>query len=159
MLLQRWDAKICRKEKSPQPGMEVITTRLWVQHAHHWATWAGHTREAGSYHSVFDAVMLLLAEHWLQHEVLLFPFPKMFPWLFYNPTKQMYLEVYWNQPVCLCLSISVCLSICVQNICNLVVTNSYSYWNFLDAMFMYKSCTRQSFMICIGASILKCPFL
>ena len=41
MLLQRWEAKICRKEKSPQPGIELTTTRSWVWHAHHWATRAG----------------------------------------------------------------------------------------------------------------------
>ena len=34
--------KICRKEKSPQPGIELPTTRSWVRHAHHWATQAGH---------------------------------------------------------------------------------------------------------------------
>ena len=33
--------KICRKEKSPQPGIELSTTRLWVQHAQHWATRVG----------------------------------------------------------------------------------------------------------------------
>ena len=38
MLLQRWEAKICRKEKSPQPVIELTTTRSWVLHAHHWAT-------------------------------------------------------------------------------------------------------------------------
>ena len=41
MLLQRWEAKIRRKEKSPQPGIELTTTRLWVRHAHHWTTLAG----------------------------------------------------------------------------------------------------------------------
>ena len=41
MLLQRWEPKIQRKEKSPQPGIELTTTRSWVRHAHHWATWAG----------------------------------------------------------------------------------------------------------------------
>ena len=29
------------KESSPQPGIELITTRSWVRHAHHWATRAG----------------------------------------------------------------------------------------------------------------------
>ena len=43
MLLQRWEAKIRRKEKSPQPGIELTTTRSWVRHAHHWATRAGLT--------------------------------------------------------------------------------------------------------------------
>ena len=38
MLQQRWEAKICRKESSLQPGVELTTTRPWVQHAHHWAT-------------------------------------------------------------------------------------------------------------------------
>ena len=41
MLLQRWEAKIRRKEKSPQPGIELTTTRSRVRHAHHWATQAG----------------------------------------------------------------------------------------------------------------------
>ena len=43
MLLQRWEAKIRRKESSPQPGIELTTTRSWVRHAHHWATRPGHT--------------------------------------------------------------------------------------------------------------------
>ena len=43
MLLQRWEAKIHRKEKSPQPGIKLTTTRSWDQHAHHWATQAGLT--------------------------------------------------------------------------------------------------------------------
>ena len=43
MLLLRWEAKICRKEKSSQPGIELTTTRSWVRHAHHWATQAGQT--------------------------------------------------------------------------------------------------------------------
>ena len=38
MLLQRWEAKIRRKEKSPQPGIGLVTARSWVRHAHHWAT-------------------------------------------------------------------------------------------------------------------------
>jgi hypothetical protein len=38
MLLQRWEAKIHQKESS---GIELTTTRSWVRHAHHWATWAG----------------------------------------------------------------------------------------------------------------------
>ena len=38
MLLQRWEVKIRRKEKSPQPGIELTTTRSWVGCAHHWAT-------------------------------------------------------------------------------------------------------------------------
>ena len=33
MLLQRWEAKIRRKEKSPQPGIELTTTRSWFRHA------------------------------------------------------------------------------------------------------------------------------
>ena len=41
MLLQRWEAKIHRKEKSPQPGIKLTTSRSWVRHAHHWATWVG----------------------------------------------------------------------------------------------------------------------
>ena len=41
MHLQRWEAKIHRKEKSPQPGIELTTTRSRVWHAHHWATQAG----------------------------------------------------------------------------------------------------------------------
>ena len=28
-------------EKLPQPSLELTTTRLWVWHAHHWATWVG----------------------------------------------------------------------------------------------------------------------
>ena len=42
MLLQRWEAKIRRKESSPQPGIKLTATRSWVRHAHHWATLAGH---------------------------------------------------------------------------------------------------------------------
>ena len=42
MLQQRWEAKIRRKESSPQLGIEFTTTRSWVWHAHHWATRAGH---------------------------------------------------------------------------------------------------------------------
>ena len=38
MLLQRWEVKICRKEKSPQQGIKLATTRSWVWQAHHWAT-------------------------------------------------------------------------------------------------------------------------
>ena len=41
LLLQRWEAKIRQKEKSPQPGIELTTTRSWVWHAHHWVTRAG----------------------------------------------------------------------------------------------------------------------
>ena len=42
MLLQRREAKICRKKKkSPQPGIKLATTRSWVRYAHHWATRAG----------------------------------------------------------------------------------------------------------------------
>ena len=41
MLLHRWEAKIRRKLKSPQTGIELTTTRSWVRHAHHWATRAG----------------------------------------------------------------------------------------------------------------------
>ena len=41
MLLQRWEAKIRRKEKSPRLGIELTTTRSRVRHAHHWATQAG----------------------------------------------------------------------------------------------------------------------
>ena len=41
MLLQKWKAKIRQKEKSPQPGIELTTTRSLVRHAHHWATRAG----------------------------------------------------------------------------------------------------------------------
>ena len=42
MLLQRWEAKIRWKEKSPQPGIELTTTRSSVRHAHHWPTRVGH---------------------------------------------------------------------------------------------------------------------
>ena len=38
MLLQRWEAKIRWKEISPQPVIELATTRSWVQHTRHWAT-------------------------------------------------------------------------------------------------------------------------
>ena len=41
MLLQRWWAKICRKEKSPQLGIKLTTNRSWVWHANHWATRVG----------------------------------------------------------------------------------------------------------------------
>ena len=49
MLLQRWEAKIRRKEKSPQPGIELATTRSWVRHAHHWATRAYSVWECETY--------------------------------------------------------------------------------------------------------------
>ena len=35
MLQQRWEAKIRRNFFFPQPGFELITTKLWVRHAHH----------------------------------------------------------------------------------------------------------------------------
>ena len=35
MLLQRWEAKICKKESSPQLGIELTTTRSWVQPLSH----------------------------------------------------------------------------------------------------------------------------
>ena len=38
MLLQRWEAKIRRKESSSQPGIELTALRWWLQHVHHWAT-------------------------------------------------------------------------------------------------------------------------
>ena len=41
MLLQRWGAKKRRKEKLPQLGIKLPTTRSWVRHAHHWANRAG----------------------------------------------------------------------------------------------------------------------
>ena len=41
MLQLRWEAKIRRKECSPQPGIELTTTWSWVRHAHHWAIQAG----------------------------------------------------------------------------------------------------------------------
>ena len=41
MLLQRWETKIRLKEKSPQPGIELTTTRSWVRHAHLWANRVG----------------------------------------------------------------------------------------------------------------------
>ena len=41
MLLHKWEAKIRLKEKSPQPGIELATTRSWVRHAHHWAICPG----------------------------------------------------------------------------------------------------------------------
>ena len=41
MLQQSWEYKIRWKESSPQLGIKLITTRSWVQHAHHWATRVG----------------------------------------------------------------------------------------------------------------------
>ena len=41
MLLQKWEAKIRQKEKSPHLGIKLTTTRSWIGHAHHWATPAG----------------------------------------------------------------------------------------------------------------------
>ena len=41
LLLQRWEAKIRHKEKSPQPGIKLTNIRSWVWHAHHWANRAG----------------------------------------------------------------------------------------------------------------------
>ena len=34
MLYERGEAKICRKESLPQPGIELTTTRPRVRHAH-----------------------------------------------------------------------------------------------------------------------------
>ena len=48
MLLQRWEAKIRRQEKSPQSGIKLATTRSWVRQAHHWATRAGHGVKSSS---------------------------------------------------------------------------------------------------------------
>ena len=48
MLLQRWEAKINRKEKSPQLGIELTTTRSWVWRAHHWATRVGRENWRGA---------------------------------------------------------------------------------------------------------------
>ena len=81
MLQQRWEAKIRRKEISPQPGLELTITRSWVQHAPHWATRAGldktkrkelknsvkiPSQEKGitvsSYHQYFDGYLPLLYE-------------------------------------------------------------------------------------------------
>ena len=39
--LQRWEAKIRRKESLPQLGIELTTTRSWIWHAHNWATRVG----------------------------------------------------------------------------------------------------------------------
>ena len=41
MLQQKCEANIRRGERLPQPGIKLTTIRLWVQHAHHWATRAG----------------------------------------------------------------------------------------------------------------------
>ena len=41
MLQQRWEAIICQKESLPQWGLKITTTRSWIPHAHHWATWMG----------------------------------------------------------------------------------------------------------------------
>ena len=41
MLQQRWEAKVCREESSPQPGLELTTIRSRVRHAHPWAIRAG----------------------------------------------------------------------------------------------------------------------
>ena len=66
MLLQRWEAKIRRKESSSQPGIELTTTRLWVRHAHHWATRAGRRMP-------WDEMLLNRAEE-LSDAICLFPF-------------------------------------------------------------------------------------
>ena len=47
MPLQRWEGKIRRKEKSPQPRIELTTTSSWVQHADHWASHQGGARKLG----------------------------------------------------------------------------------------------------------------
>ena len=47
MLQQRWEAKILRKESSPQPGTKLTTSRSGVLLAHHWAAWAGQRLEEG----------------------------------------------------------------------------------------------------------------
>ena len=41
MLLQRWEAKIRQKEKSPQLPIKLPTTRSRVRHTQHWDTPAG----------------------------------------------------------------------------------------------------------------------
>ena len=46
MFQQRWEAKIHRKENSPQPGIKLRTTRSWVRHAHHWAARAEHLSQS-----------------------------------------------------------------------------------------------------------------
>ena len=57
MLLGRWEANIRRKEKLPEPGIELTTTRSWVQHAHHWATRTGWNNE---YKKACDKVRAIL---------------------------------------------------------------------------------------------------
>ena len=34
---------------------------------------------------------------------------------YYTPANRMFSGVYWNQPVCLCVHLSICVSVCVQN--------------------------------------------
>ena len=41
MLQQRWEAEVRRKDLSPQPGLELPTTRSWVRHAYYWAIRVG----------------------------------------------------------------------------------------------------------------------
>ena len=45
---QRWEAKIRRKE-SVSTRSQLTTTGSRVWHAHHWATWAGHSKVEGFY--------------------------------------------------------------------------------------------------------------
>ena len=68
MLLQMCEAKICRKESSPQPGIELTTTRSWVWHAHHWASRAGHQNfnSQGQTILVRDASICFLTPVWTQ---------------------------------------------------------------------------------------------
>ena len=65
MLLQRWEAKKLRKEKSPQPGIELTTTRSRVWHAHHWATQAGHADKRRPWNPNYLGFTLAENVHWL----------------------------------------------------------------------------------------------
>ena len=75
--LQRWEAKIRHKEKSPQPGIQLTTTRSWVWHAHHWATQAGQQTYDRARHSeeqdqtaLICRLTLLWSKFFLQKSVI-----------------------------------------------------------------------------------------
>ena len=44
-ILQKWEAKILRKENSPQPGIKLTNIKSSVWHTHHWATLAGRRKQ------------------------------------------------------------------------------------------------------------------
>ena len=113
MLLQSREVKIRRKEKMPQLGIELTTTRLWVPHAHHWATQAGQisridgferylgkrrnvgNKELFFFPQSFTSISLqrnLLLCYLLVHSTLLFNYPQLLSaWKVLNKNVNMIL--------------------------------------------------------------------